>query len=151
MPNDLDFLDDRTDAQNRGFTQHDTLSFMGRALSPMTTGTLSILDQTGNKLLVGADAPFFDAAAFVLIHQADETDARAARAAAWSGRVVWNEYVFQFMQSIPEIQAELANIGPTIKRMIEDYYKIVAVPAGGSAKKKPAHGRRAGSRGSARS
>lgn len=142
MPEDNSFLeDDRGDAQNRAFTQHGNLSFMGIPLRPLSVGTMSLMDQTGNRLLKRSDVPFFDAAAFVLLHQSDEQAAREARAMAWNGRIAWNEFVFEFIESKPDIAEHLVKAAPMFRQMIEDYQAILTKSLSVAGSKKNA-GRR---------
>lgn len=138
MPEDLDLdSDDRDTALERGFTQHDTLAFRGKQLRPMTIGTYSVLQRAGNKLVTGgSDAPFADAAGFVLIHSADDSEAKEARKQVWRGREAWNEYVHEFMEADPDIAADLFEAIPTFRKMIDDFVRALTKSVSADGKKK---------------
>jgi hypothetical protein len=138
---DLDTIldpDDRDAALERGFTQHDTLTFRGKRLIPLTIATYSVLQRAGNKLVTGgSDAPFADAAGFVLLHVADETENRRARSAVWRGREAWNEYVYAYLASDSTIAEDLFAAIPTFQKMVEDFVKSMtkSMSAAGVKKK----------------
>jgi hypothetical protein len=136
--NDLDFgPDDREEALSRGFTQHDTLVFMGKRLRPMTAGTLDLLQKTGNRLLAGGqETPFSDIAGFALLHILDEDEHRSIRAEVWRGRASWNEYVYQFLNGTPNVEAELRDAAPAFRQIINDYTQGITRAANGSEAKK---------------
>ena len=129
--------DDREDALRRGFSQHDTLTFMGKRLRPMTAGTLDLLQKTGNRLLAGGqETPFSDIAGFALLHIADEDQHKTVRAKVWQGRASWNEYVYQFLNDTPEVEAELRDASPAFRKIIADYTNVITRPANASDGKK---------------
>lgn len=143
--------DDRDTALERGFTQHDTLSFRGKPLLPLTIATHSVLQRAGNRLVTGAsEAPFADAAGFILIHSADPDENRKARSFVWKGKEVWNEYVYQYLSDNPDIHSDLMDAIPMFRKMIEDFGRTLTKSASAVDGKKK-YGPPAGSRGSSRS
>jgi hypothetical protein len=141
---DLDDIigtDDRDEALRRGFSQHDTLTFMGKRLRPMTAGTLDLLQKTGNRLLAGGqETPFSDIAGFALLHIADEDQHKAVRAQVWKGRSAWNEYVYQFLNDTPNVEVELRDASPAFRKIIADYTSVITRPANAmDGKKKYGH------------
>jgi hypothetical protein len=142
MNDDLDFgPDDREEALQRGFTQHDTLTFMGKPLRPMTAGTLDLLQKTGNRLLAGGqETPFSDIAGFALLHISNEDEHRSIRREVWRGRESWNEYIYQFLNGTPNVEAELRDAAPAFRQIINDYTQGITKTANGAeAKKKCGH------------
>ncbi len=146
MTEDIEFgPDDREEALRRGFTQHDTLMFMGKPLRPMTAGTLDLLQKTGNRLLAGGqETPFSDIAGFALLHIADEEQHRAVRGYVWRGKAAWNEYVYQFLNDTPHVEAELRDASPAFRQIISDYTKGITKFANGSEEVKKKCGPQAG-------
>ena len=130
--------DDRDEALARGFTQHDTLTFLGKPLRPMTAGTLDLLQKTGNRLLQNDQAtPFSDMAGFALLHVQDEKEAKKIRAEVWKGRAAWNEYIYRFLDETPNVEEELKNAANAFRQIIEDYSKGITRMNGDlNAKKK---------------
>ena len=129
--------DDRDEALRRGFTQHDTLTFMGKRLRPMTAGTLDLLQKTGNRLLAGGqETPFSDVAAFALLHLADEKEHAIVRSNVWRGRAAWNEYVYAFLNDTPNIEAELKDAAPAFRQIISDYSQGLTKSVNGDDGKK---------------
>ena len=124
---DLDFdPEDRNPALERGFTQHDTLIFRGKTLRPMTVGTYSVLQRSGNKLISGGSAdPFGDAVGFLLLHSADPDESKEARRKVWAGQAAWNEYVYEYMEEHPDIHEDLLAAIPMFHRMIADFTKAL--------------------------
>lgn len=139
MPNDdLDIgPDDRDTALERGFTHHDTLEFRGKPLKPLTIATHSVLQRAGNRLVMGnSEAPFADAAGFVLIHSADPDEARRARNVVWKGKEAWNEFIYEYLDANPDISGDLMEAIPMFRRMIDDFGKALTKSVGGENGKK---------------
>ena len=141
--------DDREEALSRGFTQHDTLTFMGKPLRAMTAGTLDLLQKTGNRLLAGdKETPFADIAGFALLHirhrgphrhgvAQDEDEHRKIRAEVWKGRANWSEYVYRFLNDTPNIERELRDATDSFLQILSDYAKgITRATSNGEGKKK---------------
>ena len=84
---DLDLgPDDREDALRRGFSQHDTLTFMGKRSASDDGRDARLAAETGNRLLAGGqETPFSDVAAFALLHLADETEHAKVRSQYGAG------------------------------------------------------------------
>lgn len=138
MNNDIELgPDDRDTALERGFTQHDTLSFRGKSLIPLTIATHSVLQRAGNRLVTGnSEAPFADAAGFVLIHSADPDENRKTRSFVWKGKEAWNEYVYQFLEANPDIHQDLFDAIPMFRKMIDDFTRSMTKSVGGENGKK---------------
>ena len=129
--------DDRDAALERGFTQHDTLTFRGKPLRPLTIATHAVLQRSGNRLVSGdSEAPFADTAGFLLIHSADEKENRTVRNIVWKGKEAWNEYIFQYLEANPDIHQDLMAAIPVFRKMIEDFGKALTKSVSGEGKKK---------------
>jgi hypothetical protein len=139
MPEDLDFdPEDREAALERGFTQHDVLEFRGKRLVPITAGTYSVLQRSGNRLMSGGSPdPLGDAVGFILLHSADPDERLQARARVYAGQSSWLEYVYQYMEENPGIHADLLASVPLFERMFKDFSKTLTKSvSAGSGKKK---------------
>jgi hypothetical protein len=123
--NDLlpDPEDDPRDASlMRAYTQHDTLAFDGKAIRPVSAGSMAIMEKVRNGLIFGDKSSLlFDTAAFVLLHTDDEKTFRAARRAAWSND--WSEFVINWLDATPDVHAKLTAFAPAIREMMNDYGK----------------------------
>ncbi len=149
MNDDTDFLEDDHDApQRRAFTQHDSISFNGIALSPLSFGTLDLLQETQNRFFTGSskNAGVSDVIGFLLIHQADRQAARRARYMAWEGRVAWREFVNEYLTENGAIMADISKLTPIIQKMCQDFARIQTKSTDAPGPKKKA-GRRVGQRG----
>jgi hypothetical protein len=130
---------DRTDAIERSFLEHDALEFEGIPLRPVTAGTWMLLERSKNRLLLGdVSNAIADTAAFVLIH---EEDNRAARASIFAGK--FDEMIFEFLDELDGAHSKLLQFAPTIARMVEDYVKTQTQSISGEPVKKKS-GRRTG-------
>jgi hypothetical protein len=130
---------ERDDALERAFLEHDTLEFDGIPLRPVTAGTWMLLERSKNRLLVGdVSNAIADTAGFILIH---EEDNKAARQAIFSGQ--FDEMVFEFLDELTNAHTKLAGFAPTIARMVEDYTKTQTQDISGEPVKKKS-GRRTG-------
>jgi hypothetical protein len=130
---------ERDDALQRAFIEHDILEFDGIPLRPFTLGTLTLLQQSGNRLLVNDTSnSIADTAGFILIH---EEDNRAARKAIKNGE--FEDMIFEFLDQLENGQTKLKNFIPTIARMVEDYTKTQTQDISGEPVKKKS-GRRTG-------
>jgi hypothetical protein len=139
MPDDLEFdPEDREAALERGFTQHDALMFRGKRLVPISAGTYSVLQRSGNRLISGNSTdPLGDATGFILLHSADPDERLKARSRVFAGHTSWLEYVYQYMEANPDIHADLLDSIPLFQRMFEDFSKTMtkSVSAGEGKKK----------------
>jgi hypothetical protein len=118
--------EDRDLALERGFLDHDTLSFRGKRLIPLCLATYTVLQRSGNRLLLGNSIdPLGDAVAFLLLHSADPDDRKEARRRVYSGQAVWNEYVYNYMESNPDLMGDLVPALPMFTRMIEDFTRTL--------------------------
>jgi hypothetical protein len=130
--------DDREAALERGFSQHDTLRFRGKALRPLTISSWRLLQRTGNHLLQGnSDDAVGDAAGFILLHVLDEDEHRLARMYVWRGTAAWNEYIHHYLYENPDIVEDLMAAAPMLRAMVEDFTKtFTRSVSAGEAKKK---------------
>jgi hypothetical protein len=139
MPEDLDFdPEDREAALERGFTQHDTLTFRGKRLRPLTLSSWRLLCRSGNGLVFGVKTDVIgDAAAFVLLHAFDEDEHAATRAQLWRGTAAWNEYIHKYLDSNPDLLADLNDAAPMLSQMVTDFHKAQtkSISAGEGKKK----------------
>lgn len=124
---DLDTLldpDDREAALERGFTQHDTLSFRGKHLRPLTISTWRLLQQTKNNFILGSmDDAIGNAVGFVLLHVLDEDEHKKVRAHVWRGPAAWNEYIHQYLEANPDVLEDIVAAAPMFRAMVEDFTK----------------------------
>jgi hypothetical protein len=131
---------ERDEALERAFVEHDSLSFDGVHLRPVSAGTIMLLQRSKNRLLMGDTSNVIaDAAAFVLIHAEDNS---ATRQAIFRNEL--DELVYQFLDETEDAQKKLMEFSPVIARMMQDYLKTqtTSLESGAGLKKKS--GRRTG-------
>jgi len=120
MDPELDPDETRDIALERGFAEHDTLIFNGKAIRPVSAGSMAILQRIKNGLIFGdASNALYDAAGFLLIHTDAEDGFRAARRAAFGPD--WSEYVINWLDATPDAHAKIQKFAPVIVRLLSDY------------------------------
>jgi hypothetical protein len=136
---DLNVLDpeDRDAALERGFTQHDTLSFRGKPLRPLTIATWRLLQRSGNQFLLGrTDDPLGDSVGFILLHSLDEEEHKKARAYVWRGTTAWNEYIHEYLDANPDIMPDVMEAAPMLRQMVQDFLNAFSKSISGAELKK---------------
>jgi hypothetical protein len=114
---DPDDNPEREESLARAFVEHDSLTFDGLPLRPVTAGTIMLMQRANNRLLLGDTSNVMaDAAGFILIHTEDN---KPARRAIFGGS--FDDYLFEFLDSLEHAQSKLMGFAPTIARMMEDY------------------------------